>query len=258
MELTSIHLKYESVTKESIELVTGVRFEKSIEQAWFGKSDNGYIFMTRYGTLCFLGFTKDQIISFLHLLQIPYANDYKTHYLHQDYKICVDETLLNIFKIENDKIFLKHPSESLLSIVAIVVSQSVGLEKFEQLLDENMPKSRKMLNDPSGFAIFKRKKLLKYAAFLANIRQDMVIDLLLLDKPNITWDDEVAESLYNKLSDLFDLKERLTQTEYKLSLIRDNISFLMDAMNHQNSEFLEWIIIVLITFEILMSLYHAV
>ncbi len=256
MELTAIHLKFETVTKESVELVTGIRFEKSIEQTWFGKNDVGYVYMSRFNTVCFIGFDNAQIISFLRAMQVPNAQNYKSHYLHQDYKIKVDESIDKPFVATNNEVVIKEQSESLISIIAIVASQSVGLEKFEQLLDENMPKSRMMLNDQAGFVIFKRKKLLKFAAFLANIRQDMIMDLLLLDKPNITWDDEVAESLYNKLSDVFDLRERLTQTEYKLSLIRDNIAFLMDTLNHQNSEILEWIIIILIAFEIGMSLYR--
>jgi uncharacterized Rmd1/YagE family protein len=183
------------------------------------------------------------------------AQNYESNYLHQDYHIEIEPTMEKEFKAMNDKVLIKSKNESLLLIIAIIVSQSVGMERFEQLLDKNMPKSKMLLDDEKNFSIFKRKKLLKFASFLASIRQEMIVDLLLLDKPNTTWDDEVAESLYNKLSDIFELRDRFTLVEYKLSLIRDNVSFMMDAINHQNSEFLEWIIIVLITFEIAMSLY---
>jgi len=256
MKLTVVHLQQNNVSKESIELVCGMRLEKSIEQMLVGKNETGYIYFTKFGTVCFLGFSRSQIVSILRAIQIENADNYESH-IYQDYEIIIDDTLDKNFKVSNNEVRIQKIDDGFLSIIAIVVSQSVGLERFEQLLDENMSKSRKLLNIQGRFLLFKRKNLLKFAVFLANIRQDMIVDLYLLDKPNITWDDEVAESLYNKLSDIFELKDRHTMVEYKLSLIRDNISFMMDAINHQNSEFLEWIIIILIAFEIGMSLFRA-
>ena len=59
----------------------------------------------------------------------------------------------------------------------------------------------------------------------------------LLDKPNILWDDETAERLYNDLSVFFELKERFEIVEFKLGLLKDDIMFLTDILNHKKSEF---------------------
>ncbi len=90
---------------------------------------------------------------------------------------------------------------------------------------------------------------------MALLRHEIIVDMHLLDKPNILWDDETAERLYNDLSVFFELKERFEIVEFKLGLLKDDIMFLTDILNHKKSEFLEWIIIWLIAFEIIMGLY---
>lgn len=78
--------------------------------------------------------------------------------------------------------------------------------------------------------------------------------LYLLDKPNILWDNEDAESLYNSLATSLELSDRFEVVSYKLGSIKDDIIMVMDITNHKHSSFLEWIIIVLIAVEIVMGL----
>lgn len=82
----------------------------------------------------------------------------------------------------------------------------------------------------------------------------MVNDLFLLDKPNILWDNEEAEKLYNMLSSTLELKDRFEIVEHKLTHLKENITLALDLFNHKHSEVLEWIIILLIAFEIVMGL----
>ena len=82
----------------------------------------------------------------------------------------------------------------------------------------------------------------------------MLIDLYLLDKPNILWDNENVELLYNTLANTLELKDRFDIVEYKLNSIKDDIVMVMDLTNHNHSSWLEWIIIILIAIEIGMGL----
>jgi uncharacterized Rmd1/YagE family protein len=94
----------------------------------------------------------------------------------------------------------------------------------------------------------------RFAKELVMTRHDMVIDLHLLDKPNILWDNEDAEMLYNSLASTLELKDRFDIVEYKLNSIKDDMMMVMDLTNHNHSSFLEWIIIGLIALEIFMGL----
>lgn len=89
-------------------------------------------------------------------------------------------------------------------------------------------------------------------------RHDMVSNLLLLDKPNILWDDAEAEALYNRLAFILELYDRHEIALSKLSQIKEDVMLVMDLINHKKSEFLEWIIIVLIAVEIVMGVMQMV
>jgi len=82
----------------------------------------------------------------------------------------------------------------------------------------------------------------------------MVSVLLLLDKPNIVWDNEDAENIYNKLAVNLEIKERFEVLEFKLSQLKDEVTMVMDLITHKQNEFLEWVIIILIAVEIVMGL----
>jgi uncharacterized Rmd1/YagE family protein len=95
---------------------------------------------------------------------------------------------------------------------------------------------------------------MKFVQSVTLIRHDMVGNLLLLDKPNILWDNEEAETLYNRIARILELDDRHEIALSKLSQIKEDVMLVMDLLNHKQSEFLEWIIIILIGVEIVMGL----
>ena len=238
--------------KEEIELRLGIRFEKVLEKAYYVKiTDEKYIFLTAFNCITFIGFDKDGITTILR----PVKNEIAFGHINQDYIVEIDGSIQHNFKITNSKILLSSFSEPLLFVVALIVSQSVALEKYETILDRKLSTSKGMLTSGLKGYFSKRKPLVALANSLAVLRHEMVVELYLLDKPNILWDDESAEKLYNELSLFFELKERFAVVEYKLNLLKEDIAFLTDILNHKKSEFLEWIIIALIAFEIIMSFF---
>ncbi len=253
MELYSYHLQ-KAPQREEIELRLGVRFERVLEKAFYARLGEKYIFLTAFGCLAFLGFSKPEIDDFLK----PLAEQIKLGQINQDYKIEEDPNLATPFRVTNEKLFLKSKTDSQLFVAALIVSQSVGLEKYEAVLDNKLATSKSLLSQKMTGYFGKRKALIALANSLALLRHEIIVDMHLLDKPNILWDDETAERLYNELSIFFELKERFEVVEFKLSLLKDDIMFLTDILNHKKSEFLEWIIIWLIAFEIFMGLYKMI
>lgn len=251
MELYAYHLE-KSPAKEEVELRLGIRFERILEKAVYAKLFGGYLFLTAFNCAVFIGIKKEDISEIVRLL----GGRLKLGHINQDYKIEIDPSLASSFRITNDKLYLKNGADSQLFVAALIVSQSVELEKYENVLDNKLSTSKFMLSQRQKGYFGKRKSLIELASSLALLRHEIIVDMHLLDKPNILWDDEVAERLYNELSMFFELKERFEIVEFKLGLLKDDIMFLTDILNHKKSEFLEWIIIWLIAFEIFMGLYQ--
>lgn len=244
-----------SLTNTEIEQALNIKLAKGIESMLYAQIDKSMITYTNFNVLTLINWAKEDIPNVLHLLGIKEsANIASTQNIYQDYPIEINPHLDALFEIDNQKITLKERSTISLLIISHVISQSVALEVYENKLADYYEKSRNLLEESDTFSLFKRTKFAKFAKQLVLLRHDMMIDLYLLDKPNIVWDNEDAEALYNELALSLELKERFEVVEYKLNSIKDDIIMIMDLKNHSHSSFLEWIIIVLIVIEVIMGL----
>jgi uncharacterized Rmd1/YagE family protein len=244
----------QSYTRNEIEARLDLNFKKGIEATWYSVDEESVITYTQFNVLCLINYSRHQVSEMLDTLGIPGADEFEDVTIHQDYPLVFDKTLSSDFDIDNDSITLRTFSLMQLLIAAHVVSQSVALDQYEQKLSDYYERSRDLIDTADTYSIFKRAKLAKFAKQLVLMRHDMVIDLYLLDKPDIVWENENAEALYNRLAEILELKERFDVVEYKLSSIKDDIVMVMDLTNHNHSSFLEWIIIILIGVEIVMGL----
>ncbi len=255
IELVSFYLP-KQYKRNEIEAALGITLKKGIEATYYTEKDDALLTYTQFNVLTVINWSRNEIVQMLKRLGTEEAELFDQKGFYQDYPVHVETALPVSFTVDNDKITLREYSRINLIIVAHVISQSVALELYEQKLSEYYERSRHLIDTADTYSIFKRARLARFAKQLVLIRHDMLIDLLLLDKPNILWDNEDAELLYNKLASSLELKDRFDVVEYKLNSIKDDIVMVMDLTNHNHSSFLEWIIIVLIGVEIGMGLYE--
>ena len=77
-----------------------------------------------------------------------------------------------------------------------------------------------------------------------------------LEKPDVVWDRPDLDRLYGRLEDEYELKERAEVLSRKLSVISDTANALTDIIDTRRALRLEFIIVLLIAFEILFGLYQ--
>ena len=253
MNLVSLYLG-KPMDKGAVEEALGITLKKRVEATYYAEVDGALITYTQFNVLTIINWPRIKIVETLEALGIDEAESFEQWGLYQDYPIRIDTGLDRYFKIDNDSITLNAYTPINLIIIAHVISQSVALELYEQKLADYSERSRNLIDSADTYSVFKRNRLARFAKQLVLIRHDMMIDLHLLDKPNILWDNENAEMLYNGLASILELKDRFDIVEYKLNSIKDDIVMVMDLTNHNHSSFLEWIIIVLIAVEIVMGL----
>jgi uncharacterized Rmd1/YagE family protein len=75
------------------------------------------------------------------------------------------------------------------------------------------------------------------------------------DKPDVLWDHPELERVWTKLVDEYDLPARSRAIGRKLEVIRETADTITDLMSTRTSHRLEWYIIALIAFEIVLGLY---
>ncbi len=252
MNLLSLDLT-KPLNRTALEYSLDITLEKGIENSYYGQNEILRVVLTPFDVLTLIADEKTTIIQALSKLGLTLQND-EEGFVYQDYPIDIDPQLSKPFIITNETIFLKNPTTLNLKIIALAISQSVGLERYEKQLDALFAQNREVVESIHSFSIARRTHLMKFVQRLTLIRHDMVGNLLLLDKPNILWDDEEAEALYNRMARILELDDRHEIALSKLSQIKEDVMLVMDLLNHKQSEFLEWIIIILIGVEIVMGL----
>ncbi|WP_310438710.1 RMD1 family protein [Sulfuricurvum sp.] len=254
MNLLSLFLNH-TLTTATVQYALDLTLVRGVENGYYGKNKTLHVVLSPFGVLTLIAEEKKEILDALSLLNI--ALDLQ-NLITQDYPIRIDPQLSTLFEVTNEAITLREASTLNLNVIALAISQSVGLEHYEKRLDTLFSQSRRIVESIHTFSISRRSHLMQFAKRLALTRHDMVSNLLLLDKPNILWDDEEAETLYNRLAFVLELYDRHEIALSKLSQIKEDVMLVMDIINHKKSEFLEWIIIILIAVEIVMGVIEFI
>lgn len=253
MNLLSLYLD-RPLSHAKIEYALDIALIKGFENGYYGSSQILHIALSPFRVLTLISEEKKHILEALDKLGITLHTEDESAHPYQDYPILIDPTLATSFSVTNEAITLRETSILSFNIIALAISQSVGLETYEHRLDTLFSRSRRIVESIHTFSMTRRSHLLMFTKQLALTRHDMVSNLLLLDKPNILWDDEEAEALYNRLAFVLELYDRHEIALSKLSQIKEDVMLVMDLINHKRSEFLEWIIIILIGVEIVMGI----
>ena len=252
MNLLALNLPH-PLTTATLEYALDLSLMRGVENGYYGKNETLHAVLAPFGVLTLIADEKKEILNALALLRISLDTE---NMITQDYPIHIDPNLTSPFIVTNESILLREASTLNLNIIALAISQSVGLERYEKRLDTLFSQSRRIVESIHTFSIGRRSHLMQFAKRLALTRHDMVSNLLLLDKPNILWDNEEAEALYTRLAFILELYDRHEIALSKLSQIKEDVMLVMDIINHKKSEFLEWIIIVLIGVEIVMGIFE--
>jgi uncharacterized Rmd1/YagE family protein len=75
------------------------------------------------------------------------------------------------------------------------------------------------------------------------------------DKPELLWEHPELERLNAVLEDEFEIHERLAALDRKLELVARTERTLVDLISTRHALRVEWYIVALIVFEILLTLY---
>jgi uncharacterized Rmd1/YagE family protein len=142
------------------------------------------------------------------------------------------------------------------SMVALTVAQSVAMEYYERIVDQMFIDTSRFAEqlEESGSISILTGKLHKFIGQAISTRSEVLSVLHLLDKPDVVWDDPGAERIYEEMRSDLDLLDRYQALEQKLRGVQDALSLVTDVARDRRLVLLEASIVVLIIFEIVLSL----
>lgn len=212
-----------------------------------------FLFMFSFGAIVFVNIAKETQTSIKRSLSRFLVNPVKKNY-EESYVV---REAHEKFNVSDNAADLPATGMEEIEIASRVLAQSVALDYIEDLTDEILTNIETMNVEleRSGRFLKNMKPILQLAAQNSNIIQFVISKLSLLDKPDILWEREQLETFFSQLADIFELRSRFRNIEYKIGFARDNSEFALTVLEAQRGNFLELVIVILIIVDIALYFF---
>jgi len=159
-------------------------------------------------------------------------------------------------RINEDHIEVESSDPILLFSLSQGMAQSIKLASFETQALATINNTRyipKSLAE-TGAIKLTRQQIAKIRGQLFLTKSDIILNYDLLDTPEFFWEYPEYESYYGITAKYLEITPRTQVLSKKLETIHELFEMLADEQKHRHSTILEWIIIWLIAFEIVMTI----
>ncbi|MCC7171942.1 MAG: RMD1 family protein [Planctomycetes bacterium] len=158
----------------------------------------------------------------------------------------------------NGVLVLRDTRAPRLQALAEILAKSVVLAFYEKrmnaLFEHMEPVARDI--ESGGRGGVAGKDLLRHIGGALLVEHTMVGRVEVGEKPEFLWDEPDVERLWVRLEDDYEIVERNVSLERKLDLVSKTAETLLQLSNENRALRVEWYIVALIVFEILLTLYQ--
>ncbi|MET4699045.1 putative Rmd1/YagE family protein [Constrictibacter sp. MBR-5] len=145
-----------------------------------------------------------------------------------------------------------------MQVIADVLAKSLVLDYYEKSLARTFDRIDPVAEElkRSGRNRSRPVDLLKHIGDVLIAQHRTVGRVEVTEKPEVLWEFPALERLYLRLEDEYELRERDIALRRKLDVISGTVEALLDLVHHKHSLRVEWYIVILIIFEIGLTLYE--
>jgi uncharacterized Rmd1/YagE family protein len=213
-----------------------------------------YVVVYRFGAVVFFNLTTKESSRLLEQIKkysanpIPIGFERREHFevaLHPQLETATG-------KITSDRALVKELDMNTVGIVSNIMGQTVALDWYNDTVDELLARFSSVnssVERTGSFTNVERNTLFQVVAKNNSLFIDLVGKLGLKDRSDTAWHLSQYEGLHEGMRKEFELDERFRNVEFKLDLIQQNAKFFLEVIQDQKSNALEWVIVILISFE---------
>jgi uncharacterized Rmd1/YagE family protein len=215
--------------------------------------DGGIAVLFRYGVVVLFGVPHQDEARFIDTLKLLLTNPYRIPEIEEMEIHCGKDSI----GVQSGAVSLDEISLEKLQLIADALSKNLVLTLYEKNVADEFDKIEPLAQELAthGRVSGGSKKLLSKIGHMLLIQHRMVGRAEIGDKPETLWDFPHLGGLYASMEDEFELKERQSALDRKLGLISDTAQTLADVWDNKQLHKLEWYVIGLILFEIILSLH---
>jgi uncharacterized Rmd1/YagE family protein len=146
-----------------------------------------------------------------------------------------------------------------MELAAIIIAKSVAMEKTEYELGKIFDQLESMIDRlEEGQLRVGNRELARATAQVTRHQYNTISYIMILDKPDVTWSNSDASLYYEKMSEFFELNDRYTILTKKADIMNNIINGFSFISHSIRGLFVEWVIVLLIVFEVILMVLDLV
>lgn len=159
------------------------------------------------------------------------------------------------FLITDEELSVNEYEVAFAELVATILAKSVALEKAEENMKKILDRIETMVEriEKGRFRLSDRK-LAKTIAQVLRHEYNTIAYIMILDRPDLTWESNRNSMLYDKLSEFFELTDRYEILKSKTDILNSIIDGFATISHSLRGTFIEWLIVLLIVIEVILML----
>jgi required for meiotic nuclear division protein 1 len=170
-----------------------------------------------------------------------------------DYSLHIKET--ESIELTDEYVVVPEYEDYYPELISTVLAKSVALEKTEEQLGQINDKLETLIDRlEKGKLRIGNKELARTTAKIIRHEYNTLAYIMILDKPDITWTSSSAGEFYDRMLEFFELNDRYKILKSKTEILYNIMDGFSTISHSIRGLFVEWIIVVLILFEIVLSL----
>jgi uncharacterized Rmd1/YagE family protein len=220
----------------------------------FQIEEKSFFYLKDYGSIVFINTSKELIKTIIE--QILDENVLIDNLPNENYQL--KENTGKSILVDFNTITVPKFTLDTAHIVMLNLGQSVALDNYFDMSFALLETTKVYANELEniGRINLTRKKVKKFIGKTMNLKNSIAENLFIFETSNLAWTDSNLAMLDNQMREELEIVNRHHGLQHNLSVISENLDFFKDILQHKHSSILEWIIIILILFEIIQVLFE--
>lgn len=258
--IRAIHIAEKLKLKELRDRFSKSALEFSNYELVIQYSADSYLFVYNFGSIVFFNVPEDFQEKELQSIQeyrTPASQERTSDVFLLEVQEGADQPVgMGSNKVFFDRVVATVLNYSLVKIVCMLLAESTALESYEVLIENLLEKTNaysKLLRQ-RGRLLDSGEDFIKFIGMCLDTKQEIISNLYIVDSPDETWENVELDRVHQELKVMMEIDTRYRALDYKIKIIQESLDVMVDLSKSRRETLLEVIIILLITFEIILSL----
>lgn len=263
--IKAIHLAERIRLKDLREKLSSSPVEFSNYEMVIRYTDDSYLFIYNFGSVVFFNVPEDlQTLEIGRIQEVLQTQDrnLSSHETSRASDLFMMEVQPEAQgnKVYFDRIVVKERSFAILKITCMLLAESTALDDYEQLVEKLLVQanvySKRLRNE--GRLLRGTRELIQFIGLCLDTKQEIISNLYIVDSPDETWENVDLDKAHQDMKLMMEIDTRYRALEYKIKIIEESLDVMIDLSKSRRATVLEMVVIILIAFEIVLTLVERI